>query len=123
MKRHRSVLQHCFVCGWHRINRLVSRQSLYPGIALPLGLLFWLLAAFVLVAESNATNLTDGVDGLAAGTAAIALLFRYPRCSHNSRTDDFLCLYEAAWALVQPQSCPCFHRGSLALGGALAAVA
>jgi len=28
----------------------------------------------VLVAESNATNLTDGVDGLAAGTAAIALL-------------------------------------------------
>jgi len=62
-----------FVCGWHRINRLVSRQSLYPLIALPLGLLFWLLAAFVLVAKVTLRT-TDGVDGLAAGTAAIALL-------------------------------------------------
>jgi phospho-N-acetylmuramoyl-pentapeptide-transferase len=35
--------------------------------------LFWPLAGFVLVAESNATNLTDGVDGLAAGTVAIAI--------------------------------------------------
>lgn len=44
------------------------------SISLPLGLLFWPLATFVLVAESNATNLTDGVDGLAAGTGAIAFL-------------------------------------------------
>ncbi|PSN05793.1 phospho-N-acetylmuramoyl-pentapeptide-transferase, partial [filamentous cyanobacterium CCT1] len=45
-----------------------------PGISLPLGVLFWPLAGFVLVAESNATNLTDGLDGLMAGTGAIALL-------------------------------------------------
>lgn len=44
------------------------------GFFLPLGLLFWALAVFVFTAESNATNLTDGVDGLAAGTVAIALL-------------------------------------------------
>lgn len=44
------------------------------GWAIPLGLLFWPLAGFVLVAESNATNLTDGVDGLAAGTGEITLL-------------------------------------------------
>ncbi len=39
---------------------------------IPLGLLFWPLALFVLVGTSNAVNLTDGLDGLASGTAAIA---------------------------------------------------
>lgn len=44
------------------------------GLVLPLGVLFWPLAGFVLVAESNATNLTDGLDGLMGGTGAIAFL-------------------------------------------------
>jgi len=44
------------------------------GLTLPLGFLFWPLAGFVLVAESNATNLTDGLDGLMGGTGAIAFL-------------------------------------------------
>lgn len=44
------------------------------NIILPLGFFFWFLAIFVIVAESNATNLTDGVDGLAGGTSAIAFL-------------------------------------------------
>lgn len=52
----------------------VTRLSLPLGLTLPLGVLFWPLAGFVLVAESNATNLTDGLDGLLGGTAAIALL-------------------------------------------------
>ncbi len=44
------------------------------GWLLPLGILFWPLAIFVCMAEGNALNLTDGLDGLAGGTAAIALL-------------------------------------------------
>ncbi len=52
----------------------ITTIALPFGWALPLGLLFWPLAGFAMVAESNATNLTDGVDGLAAGTGAIALL-------------------------------------------------
>ncbi|NJL11127.1 MAG: phospho-N-acetylmuramoyl-pentapeptide-transferase [Calothrix sp. SM1_7_51] len=53
----------------------ITNIALPLGLSLPLGwLLFLPLAGFVLVAESNATNLTDGVDGLAAGTVAIALL-------------------------------------------------
>ncbi|MEM7649196.1 MAG: phospho-N-acetylmuramoyl-pentapeptide-transferase [Cyanobacteria bacterium P01_A01_bin.70] len=52
----------------------ITRLALPLGLTLPLGILFWPLAGFVLVAESNATNLTDGLDGLLAGTAAIALL-------------------------------------------------
>lgn len=44
------------------------------GLTLPLGIIFILLAIFVVAAESNAVNLTDGMDGLAAGTSAIALM-------------------------------------------------
>lgn len=44
------------------------------NVILPLGFFFWLVAVFVMLAESNATNLTDGVDGLAGGTSAIAFL-------------------------------------------------
>ena len=52
----------------------ITNIALAGNFWLPLGILFWPLAGFVLVAESNATNLTDGVDGLAGGTVAIALL-------------------------------------------------
>ena len=45
--------------------------SLPFGWILPLGLLIWPLGLFVFLAESNATNLTDGLDGLAAGCGAI----------------------------------------------------
>jgi phospho-N-acetylmuramoyl-pentapeptide-transferase len=41
------------------------------GWVLPLGLLIWPLGLFVFLAESNATNLTDGLDGLAAGCGAV----------------------------------------------------
>lgn len=48
---------------------------LFPlNIEISLGLFFAALAIFVVAAESNAVNLTDGMDGLAAGTSAIALL-------------------------------------------------
>jgi phospho-N-acetylmuramoyl-pentapeptide-transferase len=42
-----------------------------PGVAL--GVLAWVIwATFIIVAESNAVNLTDGLDGLAAGSSALA---------------------------------------------------
>jgi phospho-N-acetylmuramoyl-pentapeptide-transferase len=44
--------------------------ALPMGWVLPLGLLIWPLGLFVVLAESNATNLTDGLDGLAAGCGA-----------------------------------------------------
>jgi len=63
-------------CSWLAWSQpaSITTISLPAGFFLPLGVLFWPLAVFVLVAESNATNLTDGVDGLAAGTCAVALL-------------------------------------------------
>ncbi|MFM6199891.1 MAG: phospho-N-acetylmuramoyl-pentapeptide-transferase, partial [Dolichospermum sp.] len=63
-------------CFWLMLKGDFSITNIHlpgAGLFLPLGLLFWPLAGFVLVAQSNATNLTDGVDGLAAGTVAIAI--------------------------------------------------
>ena len=62
--------------GWLITQQPEITTVLLPfGWALPLGsILFVLLASFVVAAESNAVNLTDGMDGLAAGTSAIALL-------------------------------------------------
>lgn len=63
-------------CGWlwRTQPNTITTVQLPFNLSLSLGLFFWLLATFVIVAESNATNLTDGVDGLAGGTGAIAFL-------------------------------------------------
>ena len=63
-------------CLWTAISRpeQLTNITFFGDFVLPLGLFFWPLAIFAMVAESNATNLTDGVDGLASGTAAIAFL-------------------------------------------------
>lgn len=55
---------------WLGGAELVS-VALPLGWLLPLGLLIWPLGLFVFLAESNATNLTDGLDGLAAGCGAV----------------------------------------------------
>lgn len=63
-------------CVWLGITSPpeLTQVPLPFSILLPLGFFFWPLAVFVFAAESNATNLTDGVDGLAGGTCAIAFL-------------------------------------------------
>jgi phospho-N-acetylmuramoyl-pentapeptide-transferase len=61
----------CIWVGLTSTTKLTN-ISLPGNIILSLGLWYWLLAVFVMTAESNATNLTDGVDGLAGGTSAIA---------------------------------------------------
>src|SRR5690606_40134252 len=45
------------------------------GYVIDLGPWYPLLVILVLVASANAVNLTDGLDGLAAGSAVIALAF------------------------------------------------
>ena len=64
-----------FLCWAYQAEWLgvqeVGTVALPLGWALPLGLLIWPLALFVFLAESNATNLTDGLDGLAAGCGAV----------------------------------------------------
>ena len=60
-----------FLAWAHWDQQVAAFIALPLGWVLPLGLLIWPLGLFVFLAESNATNLTDGLDGLAAGCGAI----------------------------------------------------
>lgn len=106
----------------------IANITLPGNLILPLGLFFWLLAGFVLVAESNATNLTDGVDGLAAGTGALAFLGLGALVnSGNSELMIFCtCLSGGCLGFVihnrNPAKVFMGDTGSLALGGSLGAV-
>lgn len=106
----------------------VSNIILPGGINLSLGWFFLPLAIFVFAAESNATNLTDGVDGLAAGTGAIAFLGLGAIISSDSPDLALFCACMSggcAGFLVHnrnPAAVFMGDTGSLALGGALAAI-
>jgi phospho-N-acetylmuramoyl-pentapeptide-transferase len=106
----------------------ITTLSLPLGLTIPLGGAFWLLAGFVLVAESNATNLTDGLDGLAGGTGAIALLGLGALIAPTSPELMVFCACLSGGCLGflahnhNPAKVFMGDTGSLALGGALAAV-
>lgn len=117
----------CIWLWWQKFPAIANIQ-LPAGLSLQLGFLFFPLAGFVLAAESNATNLTDGVDGLAAGTSAIAF-FGLAMILAPTHPDLML------FCICMSGSCLGFLRhnhnkasvfmgdtGSLALGGSLAAI-
>jgi phospho-N-acetylmuramoyl-pentapeptide-transferase len=110
----------------------ITTITLPFGILLSLGLAFWPLALFVMAAESNATNLTDGVDGLAAGTGAIVLLGLGSFAGNPALGLEELMVFCAAMSggylgfLMHnrnPARVFMGDTGSLAMGGALAGVA
>jgi phospho-N-acetylmuramoyl-pentapeptide-transferase len=103
------------------------------GWVLPLGLLIWPLGLFVFLAESNATNLTDGLDGLAAGCGAVVFTgMALQLMARGHGGDPSLAAFCAAMAgcwlgfLSQnrhPARVFMGDTGSLAMGAALTAVA
>lgn len=119
-------------CVWMVLNKDFSITNIalpWVGFSLPLGLLFWPLAGFVLVAESNATNLTDGIDGLAGGTVAIAIFALGVLIAPTSPALMIFCAAMSGSCIGflahnrNPARVFMGDTGSLALGGALAAVA
>ncbi|MEM7554502.1 MAG: phospho-N-acetylmuramoyl-pentapeptide-transferase [Cyanobacteria bacterium P01_A01_bin.84] len=118
-------------CVWLMFSQSSSITSiaLPLGFSLPLGLLFWPFAGFVLVAESNATNLTDGIDGLAGGTVAIALFALGALVAPEHPGLMIFCASMSGGCLGflahnrNPARVFMGDTGSLALGGALASVA
>lgn len=118
-------------CAWLLWSQPADITTIaFPfGFTLPLGLLFLPLAWFTLVAESNATNLTDGLDGLAGGTGAIALLGLGALVAPTSPELMIFCACLSGGCLgflahnYNPARVFMGDTGSLALGGALAAVA
>ena len=105
--------------AWAAWHELITAQIALPlGWVLPLGLLIWPLGLFVFLAESNATNLTDGLDGLAAGCGAIVLVGLSPQLMlRGNGGDPALAGYVSpggclAWlSAPQPPSRPRVHGG------------
>lgn len=103
-----------------------------PGIAqkIDLGLFYIPIATFIIVAFTNAVNLTDGLDGLAGATSAIAfaafgviafLQGQYPLMSFCFTMAG--ALFAFLWYNAYPAQLFMGDAGALALGAALAVVA
>ncbi|MDX1976096.1 MAG: phospho-N-acetylmuramoyl-pentapeptide-transferase [Pseudanabaenaceae cyanobacterium bins.68] len=117
-------------CGW-----LIWYHPQLMELTLPLqikwqiGWLFLPLALFVLLGSSNATNLTDGLDGLAAGTGAIALVALGILTSPDLEGIRLFAMILGGGYLgflyhnCHPAKVFMGDTGSLALGGALGAIA
>lgn len=135
------------VAAWIIVSQ-VSTNLYVPFLSdryIPLGPLYYVLAAFVMVGFGNAVNLTDGLDGLAAmpvviaaGTFAIiaylagrADFSAYLGIPHVPRAGDLAILCAAImgaclaflWFNAPPAAVFMGDTGSLALGGALGAIA
>ncbi len=117
-------------CAWVSLTQPgnLTNVALPFGVILPFGIFFWFLAVFVFAAESNATNITDGVDGLAGGTSAIALLGLAALIAPKTPELAIFCACLSGGCLGfvfhnrNPAKVFMGDTGSLALGGALAGV-
>jgi phospho-N-acetylmuramoyl-pentapeptide-transferase len=128
------------VPGW-----ATFRLPVIPGAVLPIGVGVVALGVFTLVGISNAVNLTDGLDGLAAGCGTIVVLVMTVVAYLVGRVDTasylgqvfvpgagemtvFLAALAGAvggflWWNCHPAKVFMGNTGSLALGGALAIAA
>ncbi|HOB87297.1 MAG TPA: phospho-N-acetylmuramoyl-pentapeptide-transferase [Bacillota bacterium] len=102
----------------------------FTEIRLELGKFYSLLVVVMILSTTNAVNLTDGIDGLAAGTAIISFLtFLYISAMQGQYELAFFCavMVGACFGFLvynlHPARVFMGDAGSLALGGALAAVA
>ena len=102
----------------------------FLGHNLDLSFGYYILVFFVLVGTTNAVNLTDGLDGLAAGTVAVAAIAYAAICMWFRMTAlAAFCAAVAAACIgflrfnAHPAKVFMGDTGSLALGGALAAAA
>ena len=118
--------------------------SFFRSTALQLGAFFYVWAFLMIAASSNAVNLTDGLDGLAVGSAAQVLAafvvvgfwqFRHPGfydlAAHGSDPFDVAIVAAAMfgacagflWWNTAPAKIFMGDTGSLMLGGAMAVIA
>ena len=111
----------------------LSTTILIPLLNIPFDLslgVFVIFTAFVLLGASNSVNLTDGLDGLAAGVSSIILAFFTIMAFKTGDTDMIifgLSMLGSTLAFlvfnVNPAKVFMGDTGSLALGGAIASMA
>ncbi len=136
------------VAAWIIVGQVGSTDVYVPFFSnrvIPLGPFYYLFAALVMVGAGNAVNLTDGLDGLAtmpvvitAGTFAIiaylagrADFSSYLGIPHVPRAGELAILCAGImgaclaflWFNAPPAAVFMGDTGSLALGGALGAIA
>ena len=99
------------------------------GETIDLGIFYYLLVILVLVGASNAVNLTDGLDGLASGTVAIASSCYGVICLITGHPNLAIFCAAVVGACIgflkfnfHPAKVFMGDTGSLALGGAFAAM-
>jgi phospho-N-acetylmuramoyl-pentapeptide-transferase len=133
-----------FFVGWAVNERELATEVYVPGVDVEVDLWWvWYLLLFLIIAgAANGVNLTDGIDGLAAGTGMIALLtftainiFTFIRLGQRDLPrDDYLDMAILGGALIGavigflwynafPAEVIMGDTGSMAIGGALAAFA
>ena len=116
--------------GVHYLGMTTTLWIPFTGWMVDFGNLYYILIFLVLVGTTNAVNLTDGLDGLAAGTMTVAAFAYAAVCLYFGKGEL------AAFCLAAAGACLGFLRfnahpakvfmgdtGSLALGGVLAAAA
>jgi phospho-N-acetylmuramoyl-pentapeptide-transferase len=120
---------------WLYVNKYVGLEDTLRlrvvDASIPLGFAYPVLIFLVLAGATNGVNLTDGLDGLAAGCAAIVLLaFTAMTFITQGQKDLALlssCLVGACVGFLWFNSFPAAvfmgDTGSLGLGGAIAALA
>ena len=132
--RHKLLLQFLlaglFVWAWQAGSQAGS--NLYNPFGrsyLALGAWYAPLVVLFVVGTSNAVNLTDGLDGLASGLAAMALMVLGVVASRSLQPELGIFCFALAggclgflWFNAPPARVFMGDTGSLALGGALAAV-
>ncbi len=115
------------------LNNLIPNNVQIANKLIDLGNLIYPLGIFVLLAESNSTNLTDGLDGLLSGCSiliftglAITILIENP---NNQSTFAPLCIVMAGACMgflfqnKYPAKLFMGDSGSLAIGASLGGIA
>ena len=130
------------VVGWVAYHRDFSTDLYFPGFSIPLSWAWYPFLFLIIAGAANGVNLTDGVDGLAAGTGIIAIFtftamtviafIRSGAARRTARSDlDLVDRRRGAdrgavgflWYNALPAEVFMGDTGSMAIGGALAGFA